>query len=57
MMIKTQDGSVVLSINTEYEARYQSTSGPELLFDLVGWLVVFYVPLTARSFRDCTPNK
>ena len=32
MMIKTQDGSVVLSINTEYEARYQSTSGPELLF-------------------------
>ena len=22
---------------------------------LVGWLVVFYVPSTARSFRDCTP--
>ena len=25
------------------------------IFDLVGWLVVLYVPSTARSFRDGTP--
>ena len=22
----------------------------------VGWVIVFYVPSTARSFRDCTPH-
>ena len=26
-----------------------------LCFDCVGWLVVFYVPSTSRSFRDGTP--
>ena len=26
------------------------------LFEYVGWLVVFNVPSTARSFRDGTPH-
>ena len=28
---------------------------PGQKFGLVGWLVLFYVPSTARSFRDGTP--
>ena len=32
-----------------------NTSLEHIALDLVGWLVVFYVPSTAMSFRDGTP--
>ena len=38
-------------MNYSMSVRFMKFVSPQL----VGWLVVFYVPLTARSFSDGTP--
>ena len=49
-------GFAVVACSVTLKCSQTDLSGNRFyLFKLVGWLVVFKVPSTARSFRDGTP--